>query len=208
MRKMKVGDVTPDALAKIRAWKADDVRDADCARQLGFTPKSLARVKAQGKVKGEGQLWDLYVALGGDYDETAVSHRPTEKTVTDELIARVSGCIRKGNFGSVAARRMGVTVKQHAYWLTKGRKDAADGTPSQCRKYAEAVDQADADAHAEILEDVLENGNPETKLKFLHLRYPREYNKNPRAHTNDDREQDAKDLLLEKLTAIKEIVDS
>ena len=140
-----------------------------------------------------------------------------EHKITPEFIARVAACIRAGNFRMVAAKREGVNEKTFYMWLNNGKK-IRDETPSRKPlpdnpyvKLHIAVEAAEAEAHEQILADVLDSDDPRVKLKFLELRYNKLYNKNPNAKTDDEsgltQQIDVKALLVERileLLAVKE----
>ena len=100
-----------------------------------------------------------------------------EHKITPEFIERVAKCIRAGNFRMVAAKREGINDKTFYMWLANGKK-IRDETPSRKPlpnnpyvKLHIAVEAAEAEAHEQILADVLNSEDPRVKLRFLELRY-------------------------------------
>ncbi len=131
--------------------------------------------------------------------------------LTPELIEFLVVCVRDGNFRHTAIQRSGIPVARVNAWITKGDREIRDmernGVITKLSIYGQLtaqLDKAEGDSHAELLTDVIQEGDAALKLKFLQLRFQKLYAKNPLGGIGDQPGEPsairAKDVLLERLT--------
>ena len=135
-------------------------------------------------------------------------------SLTEKTLNEACDIVRAGNFRKIAASRLGVPLATWASWLRRGRSELEDFTKGKCKslglkgRLIVELDRAEAEAHQDMLTDVVKNGSPELKLKFLRLRYGKLYSANPNAHLDDETGEEIKrtaaDILAEKLAAFIE----
>lgn len=103
--------------------------------------------------------------------------------LTQELIDEAVAIVKAGNFRSVAAQMLGIGRRTFYDWLQKGRVDLkrlVDGKVDHYTLHAKfviAMERADGESHASILQDILDGDETPAavKLQFLKLRYPKQY---------------------------------
>jgi hypothetical protein len=144
--------------------------------------------------------------------KSQVRHARPPDDLTWELIEELCATVGAGNFRYVAVQRAGVHLERFNRWISSGKRDLKLHTKGKLtgdlNMYCHlvlALEQAEGDAHGSILEDVLTNGDPSTKLRFLQLRYHKLYNKNPNSRIDDEdgsiQKVSAKEVLLDMLGA-------
>lgn len=130
--------------------------------------------------------------------------------LTDELIRDACAIIRDGNFRTIAFARLGIPTYTWSSWVKRGNhelKDVAAGRKKESdltlkAKMCLELNAAEAECHEELLLDVLSNGSPELKMKFLQRRYGKLYSNNPNAiedESGEEVQRSAVDILAEKL---------
>lgn len=129
-------------------------------------------------------------------------------SLTQETIDELTAIVRKGNFQYVARGRLGISVGTFNSWKARGRKHLQEfeaGTLDLMTiqaKLVVAIDKAENEAHATLLQDVLDSDNTKVKMDFLRRRYGKLYSMNPNAHdddTGEDVKVDPLVLLADKL---------
>jgi hypothetical protein len=136
-------------------------------------------------------------------------------TLTPAIITKVCRVVALGNFRYVAFGNLGIHRNTWRRWLDEGKKQVASydperGLPPQGRLLIE-LEKAEANAHEDIIKNVLTKGSPETQLKFLRMRYNKLYTRNPNATVDDEsgaeNKRTAEDIIRDKLIQFMEIED-
>ena len=121
-------------------------------------------------------------------------------SLTPKLIGQVCKTIARGNFRYVAFGLEGISKGTWSSWVKRGQKELRKleaGTlktdPSLKVDLIRALIKAEARMQCELLENVLECGKNEDEWrhkdrqwKFLLRRFPKEFSRNPNAHTDDE----------------------
>ena len=125
-------------------------------------------------------------------------------TLTDRVIEEAAAIVGAGNFRYVAFQRLGIPVATFQAWIRKGLKDRRDGSDSKQADLVRALDMAEGECHAQLLQDVLSADDPRLKMDFLRARYNKLYSNNPNAHLDDETgemiKREAAEILAEKLS--------
>lgn len=133
--------------------------------------------------------------------------------LTQEIIDNAAEIVGRGNFRYVARGKLGIPEGTWCSWMTHGRKNLREVEGGSGRalslqaKLVMALDKAENDVHARIIEDVLTSDNLKLKVEYLYRRYGKLYSKNPNAHDDDTGETvkvDPLELLAEKLAPYME----
>lgn len=135
-------------------------------------------------------------------------------TLTQEIIDDLAAIVRKGNFRYVARGKLGIPRGTFESWISSGKREHREVQIGKRKnvtlkmRLVTALDIAENDVHAKIIEDVLESDNLKLKMDYLYRRYGKLYAKNPNAHDDETGETvkiDPLELLADKLrTFIKE----
>jgi transposase len=145
--------------------------------------------------------------------KTLGKNRQIPEALTNTLIKQACEILRDGNFRQTAAGCVGVSKEIFYSWLKAGREDRDLWLKGEMKRnrYVDLlirVEKAEAEAHADILVDVVESEDPRVKLKFLQFRYNKLYNNNPNAKVDDETgletKIDVKELLAERLMELLE----
>lgn len=126
-------------------------------------------------------LLDLY---GGKILERAAIERepeyaPFEVTryskpqLSSELIGYIGGLVRAGNMPEVACRLAGVSSRQQALWMKRGRSDRTANRPSLHADFVVSVERAEAECEAEDIARLRKHG--QTTWTALAWRLERQY---------------------------------
>jgi len=125
-------------------------------------------------------------------------------TLTDRVIEEAAAIVGAGNFRYVAFQRLGIPVATFQAWIRKGLKARREGVDNIQAKLVRALDMAEGECHAQLLQDVLSADDPRLKMDFLRARYNKLYSNNPNAHLDDETgemiKREAAEILAEKLS--------
>jgi hypothetical protein len=140
-------------------------------------------------------------------------------TLTEDLIREAAAIVRKGNFRYVTANKLGIPQDTWNRWLQYGRGELRAYIhgcgPEELTLKARlvlALEKAEGECHATLLEDVIESDNVQAKIWFLQRRYNKLYSKNPNAHVDDETgeviRRSATEILADKLAQFLEDDDA
>ena len=134
-------------------------------------------------------------------------------SLTQEILDEIVACVGKGNFRYVARGKAGIMEATFKSWLSRGRTELREydsGKRDELTLKAElvvALDIAENEVHARIIEDVLASDETKLKMDYLRRRYPKLYSSNGTAiddETGEEVKIDPLQLLAEKLSAFIE----
>ena len=84
---------------------------------------------------------------------TESSPKMPRKEITENLIRRIAGHIRKGNYVEVACAAEGVFTNQYYNWMKRGDADYNEGNETLYADFYQTVTRAAAKAEIQILSD-------------------------------------------------------
>ncbi len=120
--------------------------------------------------------------------------------LTEEMIGKMAEIVGKGNFRHIAAARLGVPPNTLFSWVFRGKKYLKKGNRDAIQaRLVLALDEAEAECHIELLEDIREKGDPNLMFKFLKARYNKLYTANPNAHVDDETGGESRVSMLDVL---------
>ncbi len=129
---------------------------------------------------------------------------------TPEITQQFCDCIVLGNFRYIARGSCGITQNEYAAWARRRKKaEREERFDDPCYLFFAAVEEAEAQLHGSIVQDVLVTGDARDKLKFLTHRWNKLYSNNPNAHIDDESGQEVEynpNQILQD--AMKDLVDA
>jgi len=134
--------------------------------------------------------------------------------LTEPMLFEIAEIVGRGNFRHVAAGLVGVTPNTLHTWVRRGKAHLADyhsGKKKDMTVQARLVvelERAEAEVHDKLIVDIVENGSPEMKMKYLKARYNKLYNNNPNAiddATGEETRVSVADMLMDKLSNFLEV---
>lgn len=129
-------------------------------------------------------------------------------SLTQDIIDQTAKIVSDGNFRTVARGKLGIPQSTWESWIDRGRKEIreyAGGNRTNLTlkaKLVQALDKAESDNHATIIENVMTTDNLKLKMDYLFRRYPRLYAHPTKAiddETGETVEVDPLQLLADKL---------
>ena len=135
-------------------------------------------------------------------------------TLTMKMVNDMCKILEKGNFRVVAAQQFGVTRHVLNKWISIGTKQLKEYDDGD-RPWADVDTRgilvqkmgiAESDFEQRVVQDILRDGSPEVKLRFLQLTKNRRYNMNPNAIEDPETAEvtriDPKELLRERMATL------
>lgn len=112
--------------------------------------------------------------------------------LTQEIIDDFVKIVAAGNFRQTACRALGIAQWTYDSWMQAGKKQLREVTegirdkPLIQGRFVQALNQAEAESHIEILRDVRTSNDIRAKIWYLERRFNKQYSRNPNAHIDDE----------------------
>jgi hypothetical protein len=138
----------------------------------------------------------------------------TCNVLTEEVIEKICCLVAKGNFRYFACSKLGVNKHTFQQWITVGNKQVKDFSEGKLQEselglqaiLVQELEKAEADAHDNILSNILDSKDVKAHQWFLERRYPKLYRAYPQKRLDDEEMEesdvDAVALLADRIKAI------
>lgn len=95
--------------------------------------------------------------------------------LTDDLMTRIAGQIKKGNYVRTSCLAVGVSQSTFYAWKAQGETDIKAGKRTKYSAFVEMIDHADAVAQQRLVRTVINEGGWKGSLEILKRRFPKEF---------------------------------